>query len=344
MPVATNDAWEIYEQDFPGTEPIQRQLRFLLRYAILAPSTRNTQPWRFAVEVNTVHLFADRRRVQPVSDPDGRQLYISLGCALENLLVAAEYFGFRHEVRYFPEPGNAALAASVVFAPGVTWSPARAGITLDAILRRHNDNSAYRPLPVPEEVRRRLEACREEAELRLDLTDNHFFRRWVDELTCEADRLEFANPAFRKELGYWIGQGVFGMPRVVSRLGRLAVSRLDLGEPVARQDRKIVESAALLGLVSAASDTHLAHVQTGQLFERLWLTATDMGISVHPMSQTLLLPALRSAMADLLPARGWIPQHLFRLGFSARKREPRRHSPRRPLGDVLVDRVPGPSD
>ena len=337
MPVVTKEVWKIYEHDFPGTAPIELQLRFLLRYAILAPSTSNSQPWRFAVEVNTVHVFADSGRAQPVSDPDGRQLYISLGCALENLLVAAEYFGFRHEVRYFPERGNAELAASVVFAPGVTWSPARAGITLDAIVRRHNDNSTYRPLPVAEEVRRRLQACREESELRLDLTDGHFFRRWVDELTLEADRLEFANPAFRKELGYWIGQGVFGMPRVVSRLGRLAVSRLDLGEAVAKQDRKIVGSAALLGLVSATSDTHLAHVRTGQLFERLWLTATAMGVSVHPMSQTMRLPELRAAMAELLPARGWTPQHLFRVGYSSKESEPRHRTPRRPLGDVLLE-------
>jgi len=114
MPVMTKEVWQIHEQDFPGAFPIETQLRFLLGYAILAPSTRNTQPWRFAVEVNTVHLFADSRRGQPVSDPDGRELYISLGCALENLLVAAEYFGFRHEVRYFPERGNAKLAASVI--------------------------------------------------------------------------------------------------------------------------------------------------------------------------------------------------------------------------------------
>jgi len=337
MPVMTKEVWQIHEQDFPGAFPIETQLRFLLGYAILAPSTRNTQPWRFAVEVNTVHLFADSRRGQPVSDPDGRELYISLGCALENLLVAAEYFGFRHEVRYFPERGNAKLAASVAFAPGVTWSPARAGITLDAIVRRHNDNGTYRPLPVAEEVRGRLRACREEFELRLDLTDDHFFRRWVDELTLEADHLEFANPAFRNELGYWIGQGVFGMPRVVSRLGRLAVSRLDLGEPVARQDRKIVESAALIGLVSATSDTHLAHVRTGQLFERLWLTATAMGVSVHPMSQTMRLPELRAALAELVPDRGWMPQHLFRVGYSSKEKEPHHRTPRRPLGDVLLD-------
>jgi hypothetical protein len=159
----------------------------------------------------------------------------------------------------------------------------------------------------------------------------------VDELTLEADRLEFANPAFRKELGYWIAQGVFGMPKVLSRLGRLAVSRFDLGEPVARQDHEILESAALLGLISATSDAHVAHVRTGQLFERLWLTATAMAVSVHPMSQTMRHPELRAAMAELLPARGWMPQHLFRVGYSWKEEEPYHHTPRRPLGDVLPD-------
>jgi nitroreductase len=337
MSGVTKDVWEIREQDFPGAGPIELQLRFLLRYAILAPSTRNTQPWRFVVKANTVQLFADPERGQPVSDPDERELYISLGCALENLLVAAEHFGLRHEVTYFPESGNAELAASVAFAPGGTPSPARAGITVDAIVRRHNDNSVYRSTPVPDEVRRRLLGCRVEPELRLDLTDDHFYRRWVDQLTVEADRLEFASPAFREELGYWIGQGVFGMPSVLSRLGRLAVSRFDLGEPVAKQDHKILEGAALLGLVSATSDTDLAHVQTGQLFERVWLTATAMGVSVHPMSQTMRLPELRAEMSELLQTRGWMPQHLFRVGYSWKEGPPYHHTPRRPLGDVLPD-------
>lgn len=333
MPVLRKDVWEVSEQDFPETAPIETQLCFLLRYAILAPSTKNSQPWAFSVQANRVYLIADLDRGQPVADPDRRELYISLGCALENLLVAAEHFGFRHGVAYFPERGQDELVATVAFAKGGVPAYARAGATLNAILRRHNDNSVFRDAPVPDELRRRLVACCVEPELRVNLTDDRHFRRWIDALTLSADRVEFADPAFRKELGYWIGQGVFGAPPLLAGLGRLAVSKVDLGETVAQQDHAIVESAALLGLISAGGDSHLAHVRTGQLFERLWLTATAMGVSVHPMSQTMRRPELRAAVMELLPSPGWIPQHLFRVGYSAREEH---HTPRRPVEDVLL--------
>jgi nitroreductase len=334
MPVLRKDVWEVLERDFPETSPIETQLRFLLRYAILAPSVKNSQPWAFSVQGNRVHMMADLRRGQPVTDPNQRELYISLGCALENLLVAAEHFGFRHGVTYFPHQGHHELAATVVFAPGGVPSHARSGATLNAILRRHNDNSVFRTAPVPEQLRLRLLACCVEPDLRVHLTDDRHFRRWIDALTLEADRVEFADPAFRKELGYWIGQGVFGTPPLMARLGRLAMSRMNLGEPVARQDHEMVESAALLGLITAESDSHLAHVRAGQLFERLWLTAGALGLSVHPMSQTMRRPELRTAVGELLPAPGWIPQHLFRVGFSSRDDE--LHTPRRPVEDVLL--------
>ncbi len=332
MPPMTKDVWEIIEQDFPGTLPIELQLRFLLRYAILAPSARNCQPWRFEIDNNTVVLFAAKRAPQPYSDPEERELYLSLGCALENLLVAAEHFGFAHEVTYFPDGAKPDLAARVVFEPGGSRSLARADITLNTILQRHNDNGIYRSTPVPEDVRGSLQACCVESELRLDLTDDRLFHRWVDTLTLEADRREFANPGYRKELASWISQGVFGNPPVISRLGALAVAQLDLGEAVAKQDHQLVESAALIGLISARSDTHLVHVKAGQLFERLWLRATGMGVRVHPMSQTMRHPELRAALGELVPEPGWNPVHLFRIGYPRDENQRQRHTPRRPLG------------
>jgi hypothetical protein len=222
----------------------------------------------------------------------------------------------------------------VTFEPGGVPSEARAGATLAAILRRHNDDGVFRDSPVPEQLRLRLIACCTESDLQVHLTDDRHFRHWIDALTLEADRTEFANPAFRKELSYWIAQGVFGSPPVVARLEGAAVARVNLAEPVARRHHAIVESAPLLGLISATGDSHLIHVRTGQLFERLWLTATAMGVAVNPMSQTMRHPQLRAAVMELLPSPGWTPQHVFRVGYSLREEEG--HTPRRPVDDVVV--------
>jgi len=330
----TTIVWDLSAGDFPTGAPLEERLRFLLRYAILAPSVKNTQPWSFAVDGRTVRIYADRGRALTVTDPDRRELYISVGCALENLLVAAEHFGMAHEVRYTPEGDDAELAAIAEFWAGGARTPERQAIPLDALVQRHNDNSLYRDAPLSLDLRRRLYECVAEPDLRLELSDDGLFRSWMDELTFEADRAEFANPGFRRELGQSIGQGVFSAPGIKARLAGLLVSRVDLGDAVANHDRELVASAALLGLVLGEEDTHAVHLRSGQLFERVWLKATALGVSVHPMSQTMRTPELREAVADLVVGHGWSPQHLFRVGFSTRETRPR-HTPRRPLEEVL---------
>jgi hypothetical protein len=335
------DVWNVSEQSFPGTAPIETQLRFLIRYAILAPSARNSQPWAFAVESNAVLLYADWARGQPVADGDDRELYLSLGCALENLLVAAEHFGFRHDTEYLPEPVGQPLAARIEFHPGGTPSPARTGLTLDTMVARHNDNGVFRSIAVPETVRQSLEACRLAGEPRMHLTDDWLFRRWLDALTSEADQLDFSNPEFRRELASWIARGVFRTP--LAHLGALAVSRLDLGDSVARQDHHLVESTGLFGVLSAAEDDHVTHLRSGQLFERIWLRATAGGVSLHPMSQTMRHPELRAAITELLPEEGLTPLHLFRIGYGYFEPHPHHRTPRWPVADVML-RPPDPPD
>jgi nitroreductase len=77
----------------------ERLLR-LVEYAILAPSSHNSQPWTFAVSEDEIRIFVDRDRWLPMADPDQRELYVSIGCALENLLIAAERFGRTTRVWY----------------------------------------------------------------------------------------------------------------------------------------------------------------------------------------------------------------------------------------------------
>jgi nitroreductase len=314
--------------------PIQLQLKYLLRFAILAPSTKNTQPWRFSVGENTVGVFADLTRWQPVSDSERRELYISLGCALENLLVAAEQFGFRCEVRYFPQPSNEELAATVTFVRSGDPSGTPARNLLHSIIARHTERGAYQDEPIAEEVRSRLLDCGHVPGLRVDLTDDPVVRSRVVDLNLHADEMEFADPRYRRELGYWVGEGVFGTPRLLARPLGFVVRRLNLGQLVGNRNAAVLTSAPLIGMISARKDDRISQVKAGQTLERLWLHATRRGIAVQPMSQALEIPALRAELARVIPEPGWIPEQVFRIGYPAFP-DPK-HTPRRSLDQVLL--------
>jgi hypothetical protein len=325
----------VVPHQFPSIVPIQEQLKFLLEYAVLAPSTKNTQPWHFSIGEHTIGVFADLSRWQPVADRGRRELYISLGCALENLLVAGEQFGFRPEVSYFPQSSNEELAATVTFHPDGSQPPTgRAGLTVGNITARHTHRGLYRDEPVAKEVQAHLRCRCIGTGVRLDLIDDPAIRFQVVELNLHADEMEFADPAFRSELGHWVGQGAFGTPGLLSRLAGFLVARLNLGRVVGGRNAAVLSSAPLVGLISAQTDDRVSQVRTGQALERLWLHATGIGMALQPMSQALEIPSLRAELATVIPDSGWVPEQLFRIGYAMCPE--RRHPARRSVDQVLL--------
>jgi nitroreductase len=95
------DAWNVGARDFPADRDLEEQTRGLIPWAILAPSSHNTQPWLFRVQDNVIDLRADRTRGLPVVDPLDRELMMSCGAALlstreddeRNWVVAGQALG-----------------------------------------------------------------------------------------------------------------------------------------------------------------------------------------------------------------------------------------------------------
>jgi len=324
--------WQLDDADFPrGGDPAER-LTYLLRYAVLAPSSHNTQPWSFAIDEDEIRIYADTSRWLEVADADQRELHVSIGCALENLLVAAEYFGYAHQVAYLPEPEEDDLIAVVALESGGEPASFRPRELFDAIPVRRTNHNPYDGRPVSEENRARLEGCCVEEDVLLHLTDDPQITRTVDELIVRADAMQFADPAWREELGYWMGQGVFGTPWLMSKISQLAVSYLNMGRGMGRKDSELLMSAPLLAVISTPKDDRRSQVRAGQVFERVALMATALGLGIHPMSQILEIPELKGQVAQLIPTPDVVPQHTFRMGYAQGQEE---HTPRRALADVV---------
>lgn len=75
--------------NLPGTGQLD-----LVRAAILAANAHDRQPWLFRLAPDLVDLYADTAGSLGSIDPLCEDMCISLGCALENLLLAAQAKGF----------------------------------------------------------------------------------------------------------------------------------------------------------------------------------------------------------------------------------------------------------
>ena len=143
QPEASLQAWDVKESSFPVNASSEEKLTFLLNYAVLAPSSHNSQPWKFNVSGDEISVFADKTRWLKVADADQRELHISLGCALENLIIAAEHFGYNCSVSYFP--GQKDLVALVRMQAGSTPRDSR---LFYAITSRHTNRNPYQQSPI----------------------------------------------------------------------------------------------------------------------------------------------------------------------------------------------------
>src|SRR5512143_839636 len=108
----TSSEWAIDAANYPANDPVE-QLHFLVGYAILAPSTHNTQPWRFVVTSDRIELWSDPSRLLPQIDPEQRQLFMSCGAALMNLRLAIRRFGHSERIQCLPDPRHPDLIARV---------------------------------------------------------------------------------------------------------------------------------------------------------------------------------------------------------------------------------------
>ncbi len=83
----------------PGTVGSRDQLeREIVRFALLSPSHRNRQPWRFELGPGWITLRPDLTRRLPVADPDDRLLHVSVGAALQTMIVSAAAAGLAAEL------------------------------------------------------------------------------------------------------------------------------------------------------------------------------------------------------------------------------------------------------
>jgi hypothetical protein len=323
---------------FPAWAGPAERLRYLLRYAVLAPSRHNTQPWLFEIEGPELRVYGDWRRALKVADPQGRELVMSCGAALYNVEVAARHFGHATSVELASGSRKDGLL-------GRLRLEERRSPTADdealfaAIPLRHTNRFAFDAREVPFGAVTALvrEVAEQGAVLRVV---ERSARTEVGELVAEGDRIQWASARFRAELAAWsrsnAGAAIDGMPGYAHGLSdsaslvhRMLVRLRGRHDEAQRARAYALHTRALLALCTredGVADWFVA----GQAMQRALLSATAGGMSASYFSQAVEVPQVRGKLRAALGERGY-PQLLFRLGFGA----PVRSTPRRPVDLVL---------
>jgi len=332
--------WDIDEAEFPRKGPPETRAWFALRYATLAPSSHNSQPWRFMVDGDTISLLADRTRSLPVVDPYDRELLISCGAALLNLRAALAHFGHGFAIDLFPTEIEPDLLARVRLLEGTPVDPGLSHL-FPAIPRRVTNRGPFTPIAVPDSVCAAMcaEAAGEGVAVRP--VASILQRRQVATLIAQADQAQFADVRFRRELAAWIhpqraSDGMpahaFGAPRLMdfeTPLTAMVIRSFDLGNGVAARDVEVVSGSLLLLCFSTRQDNAPAWLATGQALQRLLLLARLEGYDASYLNQAIEVPELRVLLRETLQTDPY-PQLLIRVGrgeFAA-------HTPRRPFDQV----------
>lgn len=303
-----------------------------------AMSVHNTQPWTWRIAPHSVHLYADRSRWLPATDPDGRDLVLSCGAVLHHLQVALGAAGIRAVVHRLPNPAEADHLAAVELQPGAVPD---ADIPLAAAIeRRRTDRRAFTTWPVPDSVVAELcdRAGAQGAVLR-PVTEPSARTRLLAAIE-EADRIQEQGSDYRTELALWSGRatGPDGVPAsnlVADRAGDGPAMRHFAGAPEADDSPGSPDGALLLVLGTASDDT-LSRLRAGEAASAVLLHATAFGLASSPLSQPLEVRRTRTVLRDEVAGGTVIPQLVLRVGWAPAGPVPPL-TPRRPTSETVLD-------
>jgi hypothetical protein len=339
-----------------GSRPSDQDSLGLVRAAVLAANAHNTQPWHFRVAMDRIDLFADTSRNIGTMDPLGREMDISLGCAIENLVLAGPPNGKAPTVSFLPDPADRTHIARVDLVP----TRESASPLFGAIPIRHTNRAAYDTRrPVTQAQLDSLSGLVDAPDTQVVWFISADEKRAFGDLTIRATETIIADPRQAADDYAWyrtnwqeiqarkdgITIDASGQTPLIRTLAKvLPVSRKQNNDGWLSGTRgtQIPTAAAFGALVVRDPLDPVQRLRVGRMWQRMHLSAITNELAMQPLCQVLEridrersagLPAdFTTAMAAILPA-SWHPIMTFRIGYPTTDAM---RSPRRPATDVVL--------
>ena len=344
-------AYEAWKIKYQGLEEV-------VHAAILAANAHNSQPWLFSLDDSSIDLFADVTRNIGTIDPYSREMYVSLGCALENMKIAAKAEGYSPQITYFPNQKDQKHIARIELSPAKTDSQD----LYDLIKRRHMNRGPYDiNRKIPEDAIQSLYNLNTISEIKLFIFNDANIMRKIGKAMVEATEAIINDKKQTSDSAQWFRQswhdiekhkdGVTtdsqGLPfymRVLAKMMPPLSQEKNDQYWLDTLKNKQVKTAGAFGfiVVKDLSDKKQT-VNSGELWQRihLWATANNIGMQIiNQLSerrdreiQLSITPYFGNMLQEIIGSSDWHSVIQFRMGYPTIEALP---SPRRPVEEVIV--------
>lgn len=318
---------------FPDIETIHSALMLAIR----APSVHNSQPWLWKVGDRSLHLFADRDRHLPQTDPDSRDLMLSCGAALNHCVVALAALGWAAKIHRFPNPDDPDHLASIELRRQL---PVEVDVALAAAIpRRRTDRRHYSEWPVAQGDLATMAARAARMGVMLRRVEDLASLKTI---VAEAAWRHAADHDYETEMATWSGRyaSTAGVPARSTPTPDSSASfpaRWFAGPILAQpSDVDPAQDNAVVVALGTGADDDISRLRAGEATSMVLLTATALGLASCPVTEPLEIAETREAVrSDVLGNDGY-PQMLLRIGWAPINSDPLPATPRRSLTEVSV--------
>ena len=304
--------------------------------AVLAANPHNTQPWRFEVQDRRIDLFADFAQSLGPLDPYRREMHIGLGCAVENLRIAAEAEAGLTVTDLLPAGDDTHIATAQLSGDPGTPSP-----LLQRINKRRTNRGPYVDREVPAGLGPDLDDLIEDVEIELTVLRTASDRQDFRQAVIDATRAIIDDTEMNEASHSWYRHteeeieahrdgltldttGIGAGTRFFGKIG----SRPDADKAAKYWLKNTIEYQTTAGafciLTASARHSALFEVICGRTFQRIHLFADSVGLGVQPLNQMPersdreeqlgLAPEFTERLSTFIPS-GRVPLMVFRIGY-----------------------------
>jgi nitroreductase len=302
-------------------ESSKTKLEALAKFAMIAPSSHNTQPWQFTITQSGIEIRPDFNRRLIYGDPDNRFLFVSLGTAVKNLELASQAYGL--EYRKDSYTASAATTRIIFTYRNMRVSNINTDL-LQIIIDRHTNRKPYAKQPLPLEFT--AEAARlVGTNLKLSIIADQQQKLQVESVVELGVEECFTDKNFRKELSHWIKPSLkryeLGMPGYtilvptpISFVLPWIIRRFNITPMQKRMHRDWVLKTAACGVISGENNI-ATWIEVGRTYEDVAVLAEKYGIRTGILGAPIQAKTAPYKLQELLKLKQR-PQLFFRMGFA----------------------------